>query len=277
MMTDIVAEAVVAEPPAVANEISEFNVLVRGQPFTMLPQDLYIPPDALEVFLDAFQGPLDLMLYLIRKHNLDILDIPIAEVTRQYVKYVELMKELKLELAADYLVMAALLAEIKSRMLLPKLPTVGEQVEDDPRAELIRRLQEYEQIKKAAEDLDSLPRLERDYFEVSVQVPEYAQRISLPDVDLKDLLAAVQVVMKRAALVVNHQIQREPLTVRERMGQVLAVINAEKFIEFTELFPLDEGRMGIVVTLLALLELAKAELIEIVQNANYAPIHVRAK
>lgn len=277
MITDSVAVADVAETPAVVNEISEFNVLVRGLPFTTLPQDLYIPPDALEVFLDAFQGPLDLMLYLIRKHNLDILDIPIAEVTRQYVKYVELMKEMKLELAADYLVMAAMLAEIKSRMLLPKLPTVGEQIEEDPRAELIRRLQEYEQIKKAAEDLDRVPRLERDYFEVSVQVPEYAQRIALPDVDLKDLLAAVQVVMKRAALVINHQIQREPLTVRERMGQVLAVINAEKFIDFMELFPLDEGRMGIVVTLLALLELAKAELIEIVQNANYAPIHVRAK
>ncbi len=277
IISGAVAVAAVAEPPAVVNEISEFNVLVRGLPFTTLPQDLYIPPDALEVFLDAFQGPLDLMLYLIRKHNLDILDIPIAEVTRQYVKYVELMKEMKLELAADYLVMAAMLAEIKSRMLLPKLPTVGEQIEEDPRAELIRRLQEYEQIKKAAEDLDRVPRLERDYFEVSVQVPEYAQRIALPDVDLKDLLAAVQVVMKRAALVINHQIQREPLTVRERMGQVLAVINAEKFIEFMELFPLDEGRMGIVVTLLALLELAKAELIEIVQNANYAPIHVRAK
>lgn len=263
-------------PERAENETAEFNVLVRGQPFSALPQDLYIPPDALEVFLDAFQGPLDLLLYLIRKHNLDILDIPIAEVTRQYVKYVELMKEIKLELAADYLVMAALLAEIKSRMLLPKLPTADAE-EEDPRAELIRRLQEYEQIKQAAAELDVIPREDRDWFKVHVQVPEYAQRIVLPDVNLEDLLSALQVVMKRASLVVSHQIQREPLSVRERMGQVLSLINHEKFIGFMELFPVDEGRMGVVVTLLAILELAKAGLLEIVQNENYAPIHVRAK
>jgi segregation and condensation protein A len=265
-----------AVPQAPENETAEFSVLVRGQPLSALPQDLYIPPDALEVFLDAFQGPLDLLLYLIRKHNLDILDIPIAEVTRQYVKYVELMKEIKLELAADYLVMAAVLAEIKSRMLLPKLPTADAE-EEDPRAELIRRLQEYEQIKQAAAELDALPREDRDWFKVHVQVPEYAQRIVLPDVNLEDLLSALQIVMKRASLVVSHQIQREPLSVRERMGQVLSLINAEKFIGFMELFPLDEGRMGVVVTLLAILELAKAGLLEIVQNENYAPIHVRAK
>lgn len=256
-------------------ENPEFNVLVHGQPLTALPADLYIPPDALEVFLDAFQGPMDLLLYLIRKHNLDILDIPIAEVTRQYIQYVELMKEMKLELAAEYLVMAALLAEIKSRMLLPKLPSAIAE-EEDPRAELVRRLQEYEQIKQAAQDLDNLPRLERDWFNVSVEVPEYAQRVTLPEVSLKDLLNALQEVMKRAVLTGSHQIQLEPLSVRERMGQVLSMLDNQNFIEFVQLFPLQEGRMGVVVTLLALLELAKGGLIEIVQTENFAPIHVRA-
>lgn len=256
-------------------ESGDFNIIVKGQPFTILPADLYIPPDALEVFLDAFQGPMDLLLYLIRKHNLDILDIPIAEVTRQYVQYIELMQDLKLELAAEYLVMAAVLAEIKSRMLLPKLPSsIAE--EEDPRAELVRRLQEYEQIKQAAEDLDNLPRLERDWFDVSVDVPEYAQRVNLPEVDLKDLLNALQEVMKRAVLVGSHQIQLEPLSVRERMGQVLSLLNHDKFVEFVRLFPVNEGRMGVVVTLLALLELAKGGLIEIVQTENFAPIHVKA-
>lgn len=253
---------------------ADFQILVKGQPLVTLPADLYIPPDALEVFLDAFQGPLDLLLYLIRKHNLDILDIPIAEVTRQYVEYIELMKVLQLELAAEYLVMAALLAEIKSRMLLPKQVT-EEGVEEDPRAELVRRLQEYEQYKQAAEDLDNLPRLERDWFPAWVSPGDITQRVLLPEVQLSELLNALREVMQRADLLTSHSIQMEPLSVRERMTEVLARISKENFVEFIQLFPLKEGRMGVVVTLLALLELAKSGLIEIVQTENYAPIHVR--
>jgi segregation and condensation protein A len=253
---------------------TDFTVLIKGQPLATMPVDLYIPPDALEIFLDAFQGPLDLLLYLIRKHNLDILDIPIAEVTRQYVEYVELMKVIKLELAAEYLVMAALLAEIKSRMLLPRQVT-EEGIEEDPRAELARRLQEYEQYKQAAEDLDKLPRLERDWFAAKVSPGESTQRIALPDVQLPELLNALREVMQRADLITSHQIQREGLSVRERMAEVLARISKDDFINFVQLFPLHEGRMGVVVTLLALLELAKEGLIEIVQTENYAPIHIR--
>ena len=260
---------------ATLNESPEYIVLVRGELLSVLPPDLYIPPDALEVFLDAFQGPLDLLIYLIRKHNLDILDIPIAEVTRQYMAYVDLRKEVKLELAAEYLVMAALLAEIKSRMLLPK-PVNAEVEEEDPRAELIRRLQEYEQFKQAALDLDALPRLERDWFPAHAEAIEVTQRILLPEVNLPDLISALQDVFKRAHLLTRHQISREPLSVRERMTDVLSRVTGGQFIEFTQLFPQDEGRAGVVVTLLALLELVKCGLIEVVQTENFAPIHVRA-
>lgn len=274
-------QVAVATPDATSTEASfentpavDFQILIKGQPLASLPTDLYIPPDALEVFLDAFQGPLDLLLYLIRKHNLDILDIPIAEVTRQYVEYVQLMKVIQLELAAEYLVMAAILAEIKSRMLLPKQVT-EEGVEEDPRAELARKLQEYEQYKQAAENLDNLPRLERDWFPALVLPGEATQRVSLPEVQLPELLNALREVLQRADLLTSHSIQMEPLSVRERMTEVLARISQDNFVEFIQLFPLKEGRMGVVVTLLALLELAKSGLIEIVQTENFAPIHVR--
>lgn len=253
----------------------DFTVMIKGKPLTTLPADLYIPPDALEVFLEAFQGPMDLLLYLIRKHNLDILDIPIAEVTRQYMHFIGIMKEMKLELAAEYLVMAALLAEIKSRMLLPRQVT-EEGVEEDPRAELIRKLQEYEQFKQAAEDLDKLPRLERDWFPAYVTTGDEAKIVVLPDVKFDELLNALKEVMQRAELVTSHQIQREPLSVSDRMTEVLARVRQADFVDFLMLFPRNEGRMGVVVTLLALLELAKEGVIEIVQTENYSPIHVRA-
>jgi segregation and condensation protein A len=250
--------------------------VVYGEKITKLPTDLYIPPDALEVFLETFEGPLDLLLYLIRRQNLDILDIPIAEITRQYMDYVELMKELKLELAAEYLVMAAMLAEIKSRMLLPR-PSEADAEEEDPRAELVRRLQEYERYKQAAEDIDALPRVHRDWFLGRAEVTERNVVRIQPDVSLPDLLKAFAEVMRRADMFASHQIEREPLSVRERMSQVLEAVSADVFTDFTSLFRLEEGKAGAVVTLLALLELLKEALIELVQAEPYAPIHVRAR
>lgn len=248
---------------------------VHGEPYTALPQDLYIPPDALEVFLEAFEGPLDLLLYLIRRQNLEILDIPIAEITRQYMEYIELMKELRLELAAEYLVMAAMLAEIKSRMLLPR-PVEAEGEEDDPRAELVRRLQEYERYKQAAENIDLLPRLERDIFPVSAEVVERQVLDIEPDVSLKELLLAFKDVLQRAEMFSHHHVQMEPLSVRERMSSVLSLVRADEFTDFTRLFDVTEGRMGVVVTLLAILELIKEALLELVQAEPYGPIHVKA-
>jgi segregation and condensation protein A len=248
--------------------------IVEGQPVTELPRDLYIPPHALEVFLEAFEGPLDLLLYLIRRQNLDILDIPIAEITRQYVTYIEVMKELQLELAGEYLLMAAMLAEIKSRMLLPRLEAAEEE-ESDPRAELVRRLQQYEQFKKAAEDIDQLDRLERDTWQASAQVAEKPVSTRLPDVTLKEMLLAFNEVMRRAEMFAHHHIQREPLSVRQRMSQVLERLNLGGFQEFHRLFDPEEGRRGVTVTFLAMLELLKESLIEIVQAEPYAPIHVR--
>lgn len=248
--------------------------IVRGQPFLQMPQDLYIPPDALEVILEAFEGPLDLLLYLIRRQNLDILDIPVAEITRQYMEYIGLMRELRLELAAEYLVMAAILAEIKSRLLLPR-PAETESGEDDPRAELVRRLQEYERFKRAAEDLDALPRMERDFIPASAHVPE-RQVIRLPPtVELRELLLALRDVLKRAELYGHHTIERQVLSVRNRMSDVLAILADRAYHEFTTLFRPEEGRLGVVVTFLALLELAKEQLVEIVQNEPLAPIHVK--
>ena len=247
--------------------------IVKGAAFTELPKDLYIPPEALEVFLESFEGPLDLLLYLIRRHNLDILDIPIADITRQYMEYVEMMKDLHFELAAEYLVMAATLAEIKSRMLLPR-PVSEEEEEDDPRAELVRRLQEYERFKKAAEDLNELPRMERDNFPVSVNVPELSVRKVHPTVELKDLLFAFKDVLVRSDMYSHHHIQMEPLSVRERMSIILGQVEAEKFIPFTDLFDPKEGRLGVVVTFLAILELVKESLIGLVQTKPYEPIHV---
>lgn len=249
--------------------------IVQGTAVTELPLDLYIPPDALEVFLEAFEGPLDLLLYLIKRQNLDILDISVAEITRQYIEYVELMKELHLELAAEYLVMAAMLAEIKSRMLLPR-PVESEGDEEDPRAELIRRLQEYERYKQAAEDIDALPRVERDICPVKVEEPDHKVVKLPPRVELRDLLYALKEVMSRAEMFARHQVQLEPLSVRERMSHVLGLLTADGFSAFTTLFPTEEGRRGVVVTLLAILELLKQTLIELVQTEPYGAIHVKA-
>lgn len=248
---------------------------VQGQPYLELPTDLYIPPQALEVFLEAFEGPLDLLLYLIRRQNLDILDIPIAEITRQYTEYIELMQELRFELAAEYLVMAAILAEIKSRMLLPK-PVSEHEDEEDPRAELVRRLQEYEQFKKAAEDLEELPRVERDIWPVSAHVEERAVIRVPPQVDLRELLFALKDVMDRAELYGHHHVQMEPLSVRERMSRVLSSIQEKTKMAFTDLFTVEEGRMGVVVTFLAVLELLKEHLLDFVQNEPLGPIYVRS-
>jgi len=247
---------------------------VQGEAVTTLPKDLYIPPDALEVFLEAFEGPLDLLLYLIKRQNLDILDIPIAEITRQYMEYIELMKELRLELAAEYLVMAAMLAEIKSRMLLPR-PVEAED-EEDPRAELIRRLQEYERFKQAAEDIDRIPRMERDTFPVSVQAPEKQVIAKPPEVSLQELLIAAKQAMTRAEMFSHHHVQMEPLSVRERMSMVLSRVGSDEFTSFTALFKPEEGRMGVVVALLAVLELIKESLIELVQSEAFAPIYIKA-
>ena len=249
---------------------------VQGAPLLTLPQDLYIPPDALEVFLDAFEGPLDLLLYLIRRQNLDILDIPIAQITTQYMEYVELMKELKLELAAEYLVMAAVLCEIKSRMLLPR-PQSAEDDESDPRAELVRRLQEYERFKQAAQDLDTLPRLDRDCFTVHADVPAgHVPRIP-PSVELGEVLLALREVMQRADLFTSHRVERESLSLRERMSQVLERLQHGGFVAFVELFDITEGRAGVVVSFLAILELVKSATLELVQSDSFAPIHVRLR
>ena len=247
---------------------------VQGEAVTTLPKDLYIPPDALEVFLEAFEGPLDLLLYLIKRQNLDILDIPIYEITRQYMEYIELMKELRLELAAEYLVMAAMLAEIKSRMLLPR-PVEAED-EEDPRAELIRRLQEYERFKQAAEDIDRMPRMERDTFAVAVRAPEKQVIARPPEVSLQELLLAAKQAMTRAEMFSHHHVQMEPLSVRERMSLVLSRVSGGEFTSFTALFKSEEGRMGVVVALLAVLELIKESLIELVQSEPFAPIYVKA-
>ncbi|HEY0179980.1 MAG TPA: ScpA family protein [Dokdonella sp.] len=267
------------EPPAPFAAVPQQQeiplALVRGQPLLEIPQDLYIPPDALEVILEAFEGPLDLLLYLIRRQNLDILDIPIAEITRQYVDYIEMMRELKLELAAEYLVMAAILAEIKSRLLLPR-PPAEEGVEADPRAELVRRLQEYERFKKAAEDVDRLPRLERDFAVANVEVVDRNVIRLPPPVELRELLLALKDVMRRAELYGHHAIQRETLNVRSRMSDVLSALGDGEFHRFESLFDVGEGRRGIVVTFLAMLELAKERLIDIVQEEALAPIYLKA-
>ena len=265
------------------NESSEIQALqaeipfavVQGQPLLKLPDDLYIPPDALEVFLEAFEGPLDLLLYLIRRQNLDILDIPIAEITRQYTSYIEMMAGLRLELAAEYLVMAAILAEIKSRMLLPR-PEPDADDEVDPRAELIRRLQEYERYKQAAEDLDDLPRLERDLAPASAAVEDHGRIQLPPEVDLREVLLALRDVMARAEIFAHHHVQAEPLSVRERMSRITDLVSRSSFVQFSECFDLEEGRVGAVVTFLAMLELLREHLIDLVQQDLFASIYVRS-
>jgi len=248
--------------------------LVQGEPLTVIPQDLYIPPNALEVILEAFEGPLDLLLYLIKRQNIDILEIPLEDTTRQYMQYIDLMQNLKIELASEYLLMAAMLAEIKSRMLLPR-PAASED-EDDPRAELIRRLQEYERFRNAAQNIDELPRVNREIYLTDVELPETHQDKPLPEVDLRDILFAFKDAMARAEMYSHHHIQREALSVRERMSSVLSAISADGFIDYTSLFTIEEGRRGVVVTLLAILELVKEQLIDLVQSEAFAPIHLKA-
>lgn len=269
-----------AQPEAAASDLSVPQqlqlALVYGQAVTELPLDLYIPPHALEVILEAFEGPLDLLLYLIRKQNIDILDIPVAEITRQYMTYVELMKSVRLELAAEYLLMAAMLAEIKSRMLLPRSSEVEEE-EGDPRAELIRRLQEYERFKAAAEGIDTLARVGRDVIIPRLDAPQAQVRKLLPDVSLEEILLSMAEVMRRNELFESHQISRETLSTRERMSEVLERLKGGAFVPFVELFTVEEGKLGVVVTFMAILELVKESLIELVQNEPFAPIHVRAR
>ncbi len=267
----------VTAPPSDSDAPLQLQLaLVYGEAVTELPLDLYIPPDALEVILEAFEGPLDLLLYLIRKQNIDILDIPVAEITRQYMSYVELMKSVRLELAAEYLVMAAMLAEIKSRMLLPRSTEVEEE-EGDPRAELIRRLQEYERFKAAAEGIDELPRVGRDVLIPRLEAPQAKVRKLLPQVSLEEILLSMAEVMRRNDLFESHQITRETLSTRERMSEVLERLKGGAFVPFVELFSAEEGKLGVVVTFMAILELVKESLIELVQNEPFAPIHVRAR
>jgi segregation and condensation protein A len=269
-------------PPAAApvplspEQVEMPFAVVNGERMTQLPRDLYIPPQALEIFLEAFEGPLDLLLYLIRRQNVDILNITIAEINRQYTQYIELMHDLQLELAGDYLVMAATLAEIKSRMLLPRPPGEGDNGEDDPRAELVRRLQEYERFKRAAADIDVMPRLERDVWQASAELRDRPVPRSLPQVTLQEMLLAFKEVAVRAAMFAHHHVRREPLSVRERMSNILAALEQGSFLEFGRLFTPEEGRAGVTVTFIAILELMREGLIEIMQTEAYAPLHVRA-
>lgn len=270
--------ATVEEPIRVREQdpqSTEIIAVIRGEKLAELPRDLYIPPEALQVFLEAFEGPLDLLLYLIKKQNLNILDIPIAEITRQYVKYVELMQELQLELAAEYLVMAATLAEIKSRMLLPR-PVTADAEEEDPRSELVRRLQEYERFKQAAQNLNGLPQAGRDIFSVYASAPDMQIIKPLPKTDIGQLLHALKEVLEQAKLRTHHQVKRDVLSVRDRMSAILTQVDRQQFTDFTALFDLEEGRLGVVVTFIAILELLKQFQIEIVQAEPFALIHVKA-
>lgn len=254
-----------------------FFARINGLPLREMPQDLYIPPEALEVFLETFEGPLDLLLYLIKKQNLDILDIKVAEITRQYIEYVVLMEAFQLELAAEYLVMAATLGEIKSRCLLPR-PAGTEETEADPRQALIERLQNYERFKKAAEQLDQLPRCEREHLSIQLPRPLQADIAEiLPTLLLEDLLLAFKEVIERAGLHEHHRIAREPLSIRERMTRILDALQHKAILPFIEVFDLKEGRQGVVVSFIATLELIKESLIEIVQAELFAPIYLAVK
>ena len=243
--------------------------MVQGEPLTQLPRDLYIPPQALEVFLEAFEGPLDLLLYLIRRQNLDILDIPLADITRQYINYIGMMQEMQLELAGEYLVMAATLAELKSRMLLPRSSEAAPE-EADPRAELVRRLQEYERYKQAALGIDQLPRLERDTWVANAPSELHRPVASLPKVALQEMIIAFREVVARSQMFAHHHVQRERLSVRARLTDILAALEGQSFAEFTE-----EGRMGVTVTFMAILELVREGLLDLVQTEAYGPLHVR--
>jgi segregation and condensation protein A len=272
---DRVSLLVVARQQKAEQEEMPF-AYVAGEAVTDLPKDLYIPPDALEVFLEAFEGPLDLLLYLIKRQNIDILDINVSEITDQYIAYVELMEAAQFELAAEYLVMAAMLAEIKSRILLPRTSEEDEE-EEDPRAELIRRLQEYERFREAAEQLDEYPRLERDIHLASAEAPKLEREIPEPEVDLKEILQAFATVLRRSDLFEHHHIQRDSLSTREKMSQILLTISDNQFTPMLLLLRKDEGRMGVVVTFLAIMELIKEALVEIAQSEPFGPIHIKAR
>jgi len=268
--------AVPAPPPNLAPAQAEMPfAVVEGQPITEMPRDLYIPPQALEIFLEAFEGPLDMLLYLIRRQNLDILDIPIAEITRQYMRYIELMQVLQLELAGEYLLMAATLAEVKSRMLLPRVGSDDAAEEADPRAELVRRLQEYERFKRAAENIDRMPRLDRDTWVASAELVDRKVVRMAPRVTLQEMLVAFQDVLSRSDMFAHHHVQREPLSVRQRMTDILSALTSNAFVDFVRLFTPEEGRRGVTVTFVAILELLREGLIELVQSEAYAPLHVR--
>jgi len=269
-------EAMPVVPDAMPEQVEMPFAIVNGEPVTQLPKDLYIPPQALEVFLEAFEGPLDLLLYLIRRQNLDVLDIPLAEITRQYMKYIELMQDLQLELAGEYLVMAATLAELKSRMLLPRASNAADDTEEDPRAELVRRLQEYERFKRAAENLDTLPRLERDVWTAGADLRDRKIVRVVPQVALQEMLLAFRDVVVRSEMFAHHHVQRERLSVRARMTDIVARLSTASFVDFVQLFRPEEGRMGVAVTFIAILELVREGLIDIVQQEPFAPIHVRA-
>jgi len=249
---------------------------VRGEAVLNRPDDLYIPPDALEILLDAFEGPLDFLLYLIRKHKFDLVDLPVNEITLQYMEYINLMQELNFELAAEYLVMAAMLAEIKSRLLLPQLLSAQAE-EHDPRAELVRRLQEYEIFKQAATDLDKLPRQERDIMPAKATLADnFSPLLIFPDVDFAELLSALSDIVKRANALQHHQIKREHLSTRARMSRILELLQQHAgYLDFTECFEINEGRAGVVVSFLAILELTKEKLVRLTQVAPYAQIHVK--
>jgi segregation and condensation protein A len=279
----------VVEPPIAPLEIISLKAIrqqpqqgempfavVQGKALTEIPKDLYIPPEALEVFLEAFEGPLDLLLYLIKRQNLDILEINVAQITEQYMQYVNMMSAMQFELASEYLLMAAMLAEIKSRMLLPRSAEALDD-EEDPRAQLIRRLQEYERFKQAAESIDQLPRIGRDNYIALIDPPAAEKRRAEPDVDLKELMLVLGDVLRRADLFESHQVQREKLSTRERMSEVLAALRSDSFVPFVSLFKAEEGRLGVVVTFLAIMELIKESLVEIVQSEAFGPIHVKAK
>ncbi len=257
------------------NEVTQAKV--HGEHYVNLPLDLYIPPDALQIFLEAFEGPLDLLLYLIKKQNFNILDIPIADITRQYMQYIDIMKELHIELAAEYLLMAAMLAEIKSRLLLPKLPDADLGEESDPRAELVRRLQEYEQYQQAAIDLDQLPRIDREFYAADVEVTTNPIEVVRPQISLQEMMQALQAVLERAKLYSQHQVLPEVLSIRERMTFILSHLQNKQFVEFTGFFQAKEGKMGVVVTLIAVLELIRQSTLELVQNHPFAPIYVKLK
>lgn len=256
-------------------ESTEIIATISGESITKLPDDLYIPPEALRVFLEAFEGPLDLLLYLIKKQNLDILNIPIFRITEQYMDYIALMQDLKLELAAEYLLMAAMLAEIKSRLLLPR-PQEEEGDEADPRAELVRRLQEYERFKKAAQEMDDLPQDGRDTFRSKAKPPEFERTLPEPQVSMRDILMAFHDIMQRAKLNAHHKIQLETLSVRDRMSYIMDKLRASKdYVQFSMMFTVTEGRKGVVVTFIAILTLLHESLIEIIQPEPFATLYIK--